>query len=289
MNTLASASYSGLATFKFTDLIAIDSGAGSALQASINLLDLVAGSAFIANGTNALAIPSITAGVPNVSSVTASLKIIEAPIMKCGHLGSSVHTSQVTLNVHATLSNMTLLSLLTASSTVDFSVSLADATGTLTKIVCGPPDGMDVAVASSLSQLSTHLTVNLKSLLGIAVARVDGNVGTAAPAATNTVSIRIPPNAYNSPVSAGSGVVVPQMASGNLAFTLLGVLPLGTSQASIMSAVNTSIVSAIVNPLTTNLNNVVNGPLSGLLGLELGGADVFAVQKPSCTDVSLEG
>jgi uncharacterized membrane protein len=288
MNQLASSSFSGLATFKFTDLVSIESGAGSALQASINLLDLVAGSAFIANGTNALSIPGITAGVPNVGSVTASLKVIEAPIMRCGHLGDSVHTSQVTLNVHAVLSNLTLLGLLAATSTVDFNVSLADATGTLTKIVCGPPDGMDVAVASSLAQLSTKLTVNLKSL-GIPVARVDGNAGTLAPAATNTVSIRIPPDAYNSPVSAGSGVLAPQLASSNLNFVLLGALPLGTSQGGILSAVYSSIVTPIVNPLTTNLNSIVNGPLSKLLGLELGGADVFAVQKPTCDDVALEG
>ncbi len=91
--------------------------------------------------------------------------MIQAPIVHCGHLGSSAHTSQVSLDVTATLSNLNLLGL-AASSTVTFSLSLADATGTLTKIVCGPPDGMDVAVASSLAQISTGLSVDLK-LLGL--------------------------------------------------------------------------------------------------------------------------
>ncbi|HEX7717693.1 MAG TPA: hypothetical protein VF416_10420 [Marmoricola sp.] len=287
LNQLATASLSALPHIRFSDLVSMDSGAGSALQASINVLDLVAGSAFIANGTNALAIPSITAGVPNVAGVTASLHVIQAPILRCGHLGSSVHTSQVTLDVTATLASLNLLGL-AATSKVTFHLSLADATGTLTKIVCGPPDGMDVAIASSLSQISSSLSVDLK-LLGLKVAEVDGDVGTLAPAGTSTVSIRIPPNAYNQPVSSGSGAVIPQLDLSNLSITVLGFLGLGVSSSSVLGAVYSGIVSPIVNPLTTNLNNVVTGPLSSLLGLELGGADVFAVQKPSCNDVTLDG
>ncbi len=176
--------------------------------------------------------------MPNVAGVTASLHVIQAPIVHCGHLGSSAHTSQVSLDVTATLSNLNLLGL-AASSTVTFSLSLADATGTLTKIVCGPPDGMDVAVASSLAQISTGLSVDLK-LLGLAVAKVVGNVGTLAPAGTNTGSIRIPTDSYGQPVSSGSGVVVPQLGSGDLSMTLLGVLPLGVSQASLLASVYTS-------------------------------------------------
>ncbi len=80
-----------------------------------------------------------------------------------------------------------------------------------------------------------------------------------------------------------------QLGSGHLSMTLLGVLPLGVSQASLLASVYTNIVSAVVNPLASNLNDVVTGPLSSLLGLELGGADVFAVQQPSCNDVSLDG
>lgn len=288
LNQLASASFSGVAHIKFSDLVSMDSGSGSALATKINVLDLVAGSAFLANGTNALAVPNLTAGVPNVAGVTASLHVIQAPIMKCGHVGTTLHTSQVHLDVTATLANIPLLGT-TASSKVTFTVDLADAVGTLSKIVCGTPEGIDVDVASSLSQLSTALDVDLKStILGLTttVAHIDGDLGTAA-AGTHTVSIRIPPNSYDQPVSSGAGVVIPQMASGNLTVHLLSATAL--TPAAISSAVMSTIVTPTVNPLTTNVNTIVNGPISKLLGTELAGADVFLVREPSCSEVALVG
>lgn len=287
LNTLASANLSGLAHIQFRKLVSIDSGAGSALATSINVLDIVAGSAFLANGTNALAVPSISAGVPNVGTVTGSLHVIQAPVLKCGHVGASTPTSQFSLDLNVDVANMTLLGM-AATSKVTFHVDLAQATGTLTKIVCGSPEGIDVSVASQLSQLSSTLNVDLK-LLGVVVAKVVGNVGTFGPAGTGSVSIRIPPNTYGQPVSSGSGVVLPQMASSNLSVPYAAGLPLGVTVPGIISSVFSSIVAPTVNPLTTNLNTIVNTPVSKLLGLELGGADVFAVRAPSCGDVSLAG
>jgi uncharacterized membrane protein len=289
LNQLASASLSGLAHINVSDLIAMENGSGSALATSLNVLDLVAGSAFLANGTSALSVPSVTAGVPNVGAVSASLHIVQAPVMWCGHVGSSRRTSQVTLDLTVTLANLNILGL-AAGSTVHVQVDLAEATGTMTKIQCGPgnPDGVEVSVASSLSQLSTGLDVDLK-LLGLAVAHVDGDVGTLAAPANQAVAITVPPRAYDEFVSSGSGVVLPQMSSGNLSIQILGGLPPLVSDASILASVYSSIVLPTLNPLTTNLNSDVIGPVSKLLGLQLGGADVALVRKPSCTDVSLVG
>jgi uncharacterized membrane protein len=287
LNTLASANFSSLSHIALGDLFAIETGSGAALASSINLFDLVAASAFLANGTNALAVPSVTAGVPGVAGVTASLHVIQAPILKCGHVGASQPTSQITLDATFTLANTNILGL-TASSKVFVHVDVAEATGTLTKIVCGMPEGIDVSVASSLSQLGASLATDLK-LLGVAMVHVDGGVGTTAPGATNTVQIRIPPNAYDEPVSSGSGVVLPTMVLDDLHATVLAVLPLGVTVSGVLSGVLSSIVTPTVNPLITNFNNQITGPLSKLLGLELAGADVFAVQTPTCADVSMVG
>jgi uncharacterized membrane protein len=288
LNQLAGATFAGSAHIKFSDLVSMDTGTGSALATGVDVLDLVAGSAFLANGNNALSVPSVTAGVPGVGTVTASLHVIQAPILNCGPIGTTQDSSQVTLDLTATLANASLLGT-TASSTVTFHVDLAKATGTLTKIVCGSPEGIDVAVSSALSQVSTSLSTDLKStLLGITttIAHVTGNAGTAG-SGTSTVSIRIPPNTYDQPVSSGSGAVVPQLASGNLTVQLLGAVSL--TSASISSAVMSSIVTPTVNPLASNLTTKVVTGLSNALGLEVGGADVFAVQTPTCDRVALVG
>ena len=288
LNQLANATLTGSAHIKFSDLVSMDTGSGAALATGINVLDLVAGSAFLANGSNALSVPSVTAGVPGVGSVTASLHVIQAPIVTCGPVGTTQDTSQVTLDLTATLANASLLGT-TASSTVSFHVDLAKATGTLTKIVCGSPEGIDVAVDSALSQVSTSLSTDLSStLLGITttVAHVTGNAGTAG-SGTSTVSIRIPSDTYDEPVSSGSGAVVPQLASGNLTVQLLAAVSL--TSGSISSAVMSSIVTPTVNPLATNLNTKVVTPIANALGAEIGGADVFAVQTPTCDQVALIG
>lgn len=287
LNTLASASFGSLSHIALGKLFDIDSGSGAALSSSINVFDLVAASAFLANGTNFLDVPSVTAGVPNVAGVAASLQIIQAPILKCGFVGTSATTSQVTLHTTFTLSNVNILGL-TAASTLSVDANVAQATGTLTKIVCGSPEGIDVAVASSLSNVHARLDTNLKLL--VPLLHIYGDAGTVAAASTNTVQIRIPPDTYDTPVSSGTGVVVPTMDLSTLKNDPpLGVLPLGVTVSSLLNGVYSSIVTPTVNPLITNLNDKVLTPLSGPLGIELGGADVYAVQAPTCHDVSLVG
>lgn len=287
LNQLASASYGGLPNITIGSLLDLGTASGAALDASVNVLDLVSTSAFVANGTNALAVPSLTAGIPNVAGVTASLKVIEKPKGGCFRVGGTVQTSQVDLDLTFTLANLNVLTLV-ASSTLTLHVSLAQALGTLTNIQCGNPYGVDVSVASALSQLSSHLRIDLK-LLGIPIAYVDVNPATNAPAATNTVHFQHPSMAYDSPVSAGSGVALSTVSMTSTDIVLLGFLPL--SLGSLTSALLSVIIDPIVNPLIANTNAILVGPLSRLLGLELGGADVFVHQPPphSCDGVAMAG
>ena len=57
----------------------------------------------------------------------------------------------------------------------------------------------------------------------------------------------------------------------------------------LIDSIVSNAVSTVVNPLITQVNNTLLVPLSNLLGLELGGADVFAVPRPNCTVPKLVG
>ncbi|NHA01881.1 hypothetical protein G5V59_25620 [Nocardioides sp. W3-2-3] len=48
-------------------------------------------------------------------------------------------------------------------------------------------------------------------------------------------------------------------------------------------------VAASLNPLLTSLQTAIITPLSKMLGLQVGGADVFAVPTPTCQGVRLVG
>lgn len=289
LNQLATANLSLLAHITLGDVLDLNTAPEAALDATVNVLDLVSTSAFVANGTNALAIPSLTAGIPNVSSVTASLKVIEKPQDGCHQVGDTVRTSQVDLDITFNLVNLNVLALVVAETKLTVHVSLAEALGTLTNIDCGQPYGIDLSVASSLSQLSTHLEITLKTL-GLPIARVDVMPTTNAPAATNTIQFRNPPDAYDVAKSTGSGVALSTISLTTADITVLG-LPLGVTTGGLLTGIVGTILTPIVNPLITNTNAILVGPLADLLGLNLAGADVFVHEPPpyACNGVAMAG
>jgi uncharacterized membrane protein len=289
LNSLATANLSSLPTIKFSDVLQLGSASDAAMESSVNLLNLVSTAAFVANGTNALAIPTLTAGIPNVASTAATLKVTQAPQGDCGPVGTQVKTSQVELDITFTLTNISILTL-TAQTTLTLHVSLAQALGTLAAVQCGPgnPEGFDVSVASALSQLSSHLAIDLK-LLGLTLATVDVSPGTNAPAATNTVQFRNPPDAYGTPKSTGSGVALSTVSLTTANINVLGVLPLFMTTSGILSSLVSNIITPIVNPLINNTNSILVGPLADLLGLNLGGADVIPKTPTVCSDVAMAG
>jgi uncharacterized membrane protein len=288
LNQLATANLSTLPHIKFSDLLQLGSTSSAAMSTSVNLLNLVSTAAFVANGTNALSVPSLTAGVPNVASVSASLKVIQAPEGACGPVGTAVKTSQVDLDVTFTLSPLTVSGVLAADTTLTLHLSLAQALATLTSIQCGTPEGFDASVASALSQATSTLHIGLK-LLGLTIATVDLAPGTNAPAATSTVQFRHPPDAYGTPKSTGSGVALSTISMTSSNIVLLGVLPLGLTLSGIASSITSTILTPIVNPLIANANSIVVGPLADLLGLNLGGADIIPKPPTVCNDVKMAG
>jgi hypothetical protein len=58
---------------------------------------------------------------------------------------------------------------------------------------------------------------------------------------------------------------------------------------SVLAAVSDVFVTKTISPLVTNINDLLTGPLATLLGLDVGGADVYAVGRPQCAVPSLVG
>jgi uncharacterized membrane protein len=288
LNQLATANLGALPHIKISDLFDLQSGDNAALSTSINLLDLVSTSAFVANGTNALAIPNLTVGIPNVTGVTASLKVIEKPQRGCvfNHV---VKTSQVDLSIHVDVVNLNIL-LLAATTSIDISLNLASADAIMTNAICGNPEGIDVSVASALSKLTVTTNVFLK-LLGLTILSVNPTVGSVVSPATNLVQFRHPPDAYGTPKSVGSNVIAPSLTLTDLNNnnTPSGSLPFPLTLSGVLSTVMSTIVTPIVNPLIANLNTLLIAPLADLLGLKLGGADIYAIDHPTCNNPALAG
>lgn len=338
------------------DVLNIATGDTAALAASFNVLDLVVGAAYAANGSHSLGVPGLTAQLPGLASLVTSLQVGEPPKLACGARGTArAQTGQVDLTFNgdladinqniaslgtplgglgttltgllSTVTNGVLTGTVTAKTHVAAEAHLAQAKGTLTNIVCGDAtttsnaEGIDVEVSASLaSSLSTSETVRLTGSLDlkitvpitgvslkIATVTVDlssnASASTSQGTVTGTLSFRHPDDVYGTPKSYGSGIVLtnvtaPALAAGaKVHITFLpgygttgdvnvsSVGGLATILNGMLSSATSSVNSSVVSPL----NTVITPQLAEQLGIKVGGADVFALPRPSCSDPQLAG
>ena len=331
----------GTPTIDIADLIHAAPGSTSALDASLNVLDLVTSSAFVANDDHAVAIPNLGINLPGVASTTTSLTVIEPPQEGCLNVddGES-HTAQVKLDMTAHINQQTLaVPALNTSLTIKpidlaISIDLGQAAGKLLEVHCNAagPDSIKVALSSSVvGGISISATAgatgtvdpvggllnNVLSLLGLGsllkppYLTLDASlaVGASSPAASSynkTVTVPIP-GGYTTPVGSGTGTVIgPVTATPKVSTNLVlhywdGLLVLGSWKTLNITDPLNSVFTGVVNPLVSSLlTNVLNPlvatlqtalvePLAKVLGLQVGGADVFAVKEPTCKGPKLVG
>ncbi len=331
LNTVA-AQLGGL-SINLGTLISVEPGVGAAETATINALDLLAGTILIANGTNALSIPSLALNLPlSGTGLTTSLSLIEKARHKCGKKGATADTAQLSASINGNiLSGQSALGL-PLSGTTAIAVTAASARGVLTDVICGDetaasPSGEDVQVTSGVVGASVATTIsinattsgtgnidngliagitNLLGLLGlnkVASLTINGSIGlrvaTGDPSTVRTAQIRVPnhPTDWNEGISTGSGDLglgtsTVTVTSNTLTITAKNFLGLNVNINSNLTAITNNLVSklttTILNPLVTALNTNVLSPLYDVLGLSVGGADVYG-ERPSCSDPSLAG
>jgi uncharacterized membrane protein len=237
-------------TVDMSQVIDLTSGGSSALSTSFNVLDLVAGAGFVANGTNLLTLSTLW-NFPQFSSGATSLQIIEGPQGGCGTVNRArASTAQIKMTATPNLNIPTIAGLSNPEGKVpvSFVADLASATGTLTAVTCGAgtavsPESFSVAIARSLSTLkltiSIHLTGDisastivksplpwgLSSLLNGSKATVDLTVDAGASvtlgAASTTGVYAVPPHNYTDAehVGGSTGISLPGVTITNAEFS----------------------------------------------------------------------
>lgn len=271
-------------------LFSLTDSSSAAKQAEVNVLDLVSGAAFVANGSNALAVP-LSISLPGMTGVTASVTVIEPPQMACGATGKArAHTAQIQVDVtgkHTT----TLLALVTTTVDLSFSLKVARADGLLVDAVCGPgttpsPFGIDVQTTSGLASLDLSLAARTITLLGLlpdvtASAKVAANLS----GGSQLAQLRVPPKDFNTPVETGSGSI--GLGGRGSTTTVTADVPLvGTTGTEVVNYLLNTVLAPVVSSLDTQLL----APVTEAFGLNISGADVYiAPPKPSCSSPALRG
>lgn len=296
-------------TVKLGDFVSVVSGGETAAaEAALDVLQLITASAFVIekNSGHALSIPTTSVSIPGIASITASATVIEPAKWIFGPVGSSVSTAQVRLSVNPVINistsnsttpcNLTLSNLLgllgcilyltgmpigvTLNGAFPLDVTAAGATGTLAAINCGGTPGITVNTVTEAVTLNTAASLNL-------------NVTLAGSNLLNAARINLAAGAKTSPGNYSSSFLSPtefgpsnakSVGSAALGFNgLLNVTNANVSilNSSLLSGVTSGLIQGlavpVLNSLLTSLDNALIVPLTKVLGVKLGGADVAAL------------
>ncbi|WGY03756.1 hypothetical protein QI633_08310 [Nocardioides sp. QY071] len=281
------------------DIVGLDTTSSAALDATVNVFDLVSTAAFVANGSNAILVPNLNVNVVGLSTLTGSVKIGQKPIQYCGRAKSvetKGHSNQVEVNLRGNLANLDL-GLVSISAPITLTLKLTPADVSLDDVRCLTDKKiLDFVTTSGLVSLEVTVgdpanrnNLSVKALLGL-VKLVDGYIrlySTPAPAATETKSATVDLENYDgsAPVEFGTDSLGVPYLNQDTHLNVLGILPVG----GLLGAVVTPLLSLVVNPLVAALDNVLLTPLLKALGINVAGAEVYAKKKADCGIPQLVG
>lgn len=334
------ANASTAATVDMGTLLAANSGASALLDSTANVLDLVGGSVALLNGTNTANV-YLSSALGSLANVNLESTITQGPHQYCGSPGDGAtvglpsDTRQVFVHIDGTLSPTTVdfvpdaisgllgnvaSAQIVAENHVSIDVEVAGTSSRLLDVRCGDVAGVDLSVENGLATvtLSTPLRATVRArLLGLslppllnvnvdAVIRLNAGVQVVArvsPSGTNTLQVRVPPDAYDTPIPTSTGSVSIQSISTTWVNVSANVDAGGGSLGAWISLGNgqrenliDSILGAGLTQLFSpddphSLSATVLDPIMGLAGARVGGSDVMLDSTPelSCANARLVG
>lgn len=279
--------------FKLGEMITIgQGGSDSAASAQLNLLQLLTGSAAVANGQNLISVTGVAITVPNAGSVDLSLRVIEGPKIYIGPAGTGPHvtTGQISLTITPRISVLNLLGLVRLTGDAPIDLIAAGATGTLKSVTCPSKnivvtaDPVAIAASTKTTTLFVRSAANI-SLLDVNITAIRAAIDEPATDLPFTYDAEFsPPNQVSK--TAGSTMVGLETLTNTTGVganaNVLGLLALGLSQSTVVTA-----VTNLVDTLIGDIDELVVTPLLNALGLDIGSAEVTALGRDPVTGLGL--
>ncbi len=242
------------------DLVSVaDGGEEAAANATINVFDLLMGTAQLADGDSFVSIPNLQLIVPGLVTGSLSLTLIEPPRIAIGPAAIGAGGDWVT---QATTAQLDVALNLDIVGTIDMAIGLGAAQGIakLTEINCAGPDPdlstVTVEAQTTAATATALVTLILPFLPPVPIA--DANLPlSGAPPTDLFFTGPYPTPPPGQPVAA-VGLGLGTSLLGDL--SVLGSVPLGT-------------ILSVLSPVTTQVDLLIFDPLFEALGLSVAGAD----------------
>lgn len=244
---------------------------GSALASSFNVLQLVSGTAQVANGTNAISIPNLSIPpVLGLTGVDASVTLISKPVTYVGPApGVTVFTTQADVTVTARVNVIGLV-----QADIPIHLTGGGANGRLVSIQCATvPPYIGVHVDTNAASASANATLKVlggQPLVNLAFNKPLGEAMSAPDPTTFSYTAEF------APVSKHIGSTTLGLGGGGFGFT---AIPSGNFVTDLLVAPLVLVggtVDLALRPILNSVDNLAIRPLMQALGLDIGAADVTA-------------
>ncbi|CAJ0720354.1 hypothetical protein LMG6871_03772 [Ralstonia edaphis] len=267
----------------------------AAINAQLNVLDLLTTAAQIANSKNAAQI-SVPLSIPGLTSVTLNLSVIEPPVIAIGPPGkkadgqwrTQAHTAQIRLGLNVSLAGVSLganlLGPITGPLSVPIGVSVAGANAHAVDASCPVPRANALTdISGSISPLSTCIANGADSVSGAlncgspaTVANVLGLLKvTLYEPQSSTASVPFGSDTPYSGLAMGAGQTQRVTATGGIFTALLSStnLQVGGSLLGVNVSLNVGAITSALKAIGGILDSVL-APALTALGIQLGYADI---------------
>lgn len=273
------------ATIPLARLMTLGVGTGDAAAATtVDAFDLLAASAFVANGTNFLSVPAASLGIPGLAVTSARVQVIQGPVLVVGGIGATGSTAQVRveLDVAGSVPGVTDLGM-------HLVLTSASATARVDALSCGSPQQLDVGVQTGLVTLADPITARVYASLplvgNVPVADVALNAAVSRPGSSVPLELDFPPARFGVPVQAAtSGLNLGNATVTVQRTTVLGALPAGP----LLDGVIAGVVTGTITPTLAAVDATLLTPLLRALGTTVAGADITPLAV-TCDGTALAG
>ncbi|MFL6089765.1 MAG: pilus assembly protein TadG-related protein [Aeromicrobium sp.] len=261
------------------DILKLDIGGSSAADVSINTFTLLQSVIMVSNKNHFIDI-NLTGSIPGLSHVAVQAKVVEAPQIACGPIGTTARSAQIQIKVSA---DVTALSGLVATASIDpVFVTAADGSATITNVQCtaGGTKSVSVSATTSAGKVGAHVLTDL--LLKLTHLVIDAPDPAVSP---NGASIGS--NSNQSLNFTFGATDIPPGQTAGASFGSLGLSSITPIKIALSGLNVGGLLDSVVKPLLGIIDPLVSNlvrPMFENMGISIGTVRVQPTSRPACNN-----
>lgn len=259
-----------------SQILNLNTGVGSAADLNIDAFSLAQAVIQISNKNNFVDL-TVPAGITGLASIVLKAKVIEAPRIACGPVGTKATSAQAQISLTADV--LDALGLVASVKIGPLLLTAGNGAGTVASLVCSPT-GSTLGVTADTAVAKLKLGLAVKLLLGIITIPVEVPDFTAKPDGAAIGSSSAIPLTFTFPTGTTT------LPAAQTAGTGMGNLGLASISPIKAAGISTGLLSSVLGLVDGLVSPLLNAVLTSL-GIRIGTVEIRPTTLPACNEPAL--